>query len=86
MQKQAKNTFFASKQKNSASVSLHFASKQKGWQFSLLSFLFLPHFFIISLQISTSRINAKTSEKNTFSHQSEKKFASVSLHFASKRK
>jgi hypothetical protein len=40
----------------------------------------------VSLQISTLRINAKQAKKALFSHRSEKNFASVSLHFASKRK
>jgi hypothetical protein len=48
--------------------------------------LFLLCSIFVSLQISTFRINAKQAKKALFSHQSEKNFASVSLHFASKRK
>jgi hypothetical protein len=48
--------------------------------------LFLLCSIFNSLQISTFRINAKQAKKAIFSHQSEKIFASVLLHFASKRK
>jgi hypothetical protein len=40
----------------------------------------------VSLHIFTFRIDAKKAKKALFSHRSEKYFASVSLHFASKRK
>jgi hypothetical protein len=48
--------------------------------------LFLLRSILISLQISMFHIGAKQGEKTLFSHQSEKNFASVSLHFASQQK
>jgi hypothetical protein len=48
--------------------------------------LFSLRSIFVSLQISTVRIDAKQAKKALFSHRSEKNFAFVSLHFASKRK
>jgi hypothetical protein len=67
-----KKTFFASKQKNFASVSLHFALKQKLWQFSLL-FLFLFRFTFVLLQISTV-CNDENQAKKRFFRIEAKKF------------
>jgi hypothetical protein len=48
--------------------------------------LFSLRSIFVSLQISTFRIDVKQVKKALFSHRSQKNFASVSLHFASKRK
>ncbi len=48
--------------------------------------LFLLHSIFVSLQITMFRIDAKQAKKALFLHRSEKNFASVSFHFASKRK
>ncbi len=79
-------TFSHRSEKNFASVSLHFASKRKLRQFRFFFVSFLLCFIFVSLQISTFRIDAKQVKNPFFSHRSEKNFASVSLHFASKRK
>jgi hypothetical protein len=54
--------------------------------FRFFFILFSLRSIFVSLQISMFRINAKHAKKTLFSHRSEKKFAFVSLHFASKRK
>jgi hypothetical protein len=54
--------------KNFSSVSLHFASKRKRWQFLLLFVLFLLRFIFVLRQISTFCIKAKQVKKaKTFS-------------------
>jgi hypothetical protein len=54
--------------------------------FSLFFVLFSLRSIFVSLQIYMFRIDAKQMKKHIFSHRSEKQFASVLLHFASKRK
>jgi hypothetical protein len=66
-------------------ASFHFGAKIMA-VFRFFFVLFLLRSIFISLQISTFRIDAKQAKKALFSHRSGKNFASVSLHFASKRK
>jgi hypothetical protein len=66
-------------------ASFHFGAKLMA-VFRFFFILFWLRSIFISLQISTFRIDAKQAKKALFLHRSEKNFASVSLHFASKRK
>ncbi len=80
MQKQAKKHFFAFKQKNFASVLLHFASKQNWWQF----------FASVSLHFTLKR-NWWQFFTSVLLHFASKRkwwqfFASVLLNFSLKRK
>ncbi len=83
-------------------ASFHFEAKMmEVFRFRFASFCFkakmmaiFRFFFVlfslrsifVSLQISMFCIDAKQAKKHFFLHRSEKNFASVSLHFASKRK
>ncbi len=63
MRSKQKNTFYALKRKNFASISLHFASKRK-WRQILFLFRFVfSSFPFFSLYISTFCIDAKQAKK-----------------------
>ncbi len=61
-------------EKNFASVSLHFASKQKLRQFRFFFVSFSLCFIFVSLQISTFRIDAKQAKNSLFFASKRKKF------------
>jgi hypothetical protein len=83
-------TSFRLEAKRMAVFRFRFASFRFGAKimavFRFFFVLFSLRCIFVSLQISTFRIDAKQAKKALFSHRSEKNFASISLHFASKRK
>ncbi len=84
-------TLFRIKEKNISLpfcfISFHFTSKRKWWKFSILfRFVVTLFHFRFASNIYLSH-RCETSEKKLFFASKRKKnFASVSLHFASKRK
>jgi hypothetical protein len=82
--------FISLRSKNNGSFSLPFRfislRSENDGSFSLFFVLFSLRSIFVLLQISTFRIDVKQAKKALFSHRSEKNFASVSLHFASKQK
>jgi hypothetical protein len=78
--KTSKKHFFRIEAKNFVSVSLHFALSENDGSFCFFFVLFSLHFILVSLQISTFRIDAKQA-KNIEAKKISFPFPFISLRF-----